>query len=50
LINIFLCEVDRAGKNQTDVFVIDTTGALTVSSVDETGAWSFPQPIPTAIT
>ena len=37
----------RFGKNQTDVFVIDTTGALTVSSVGESGTWSFPQPIGT---
>ena len=37
----------RFGKDQTDVFVVDTYGTLTVASADATGAWGFPQVIGT---
>jgi hypothetical protein len=40
----------RFGKNQTDVLAVDPFGRVAVASIDETGTWSFPQPIPTAIT
>jgi hypothetical protein len=36
--------------NQTDVFVVDVNGTLTVAFVDGAGSWSSPQVIPSAMT